>query len=372
NTIAAPTGTSSWYVIAQAKGVSSATTGGTTATGRTLQALLLVHNYSASTSAYHRGAPRRGTGARVVLVGFYTSGTTTYISNASAQSINFSPLITTPSAASYSGSGSPDPNVVSSSQPSTSIFNGESWLTAGALAQYAEADSSGASKSCSGLVASPGTIAVGSGNPTCAASGSPGATGVKLDLSTLPGVGGALSALADVTLETSTMTSSASMGTGGSPTTGTASLGTLYVKVAVPLGVTVTIPVTIASGPNQDLMGAVTAAITGDSAVIGLVTSTLVSTLKSTLALTSNYQTANAGVFSVSAIHATILSGGATADIAKSTVGPNNVTVPSTTTTTVPSTTTTVPATTTTTPAPTTTTTLPPNTVTVVWIRQVP
>lgn len=361
NNIAAPTGTAPWYAIAQAKGVSSATVGGTTATGRTLQALLLVHNYSASTSAYHR--PH--TGARVVLIGLYTSGTTTYTSNASAQSISFSPLVTTPSAAAYTGSGSPDPNVVSSSQPSTSIFSGESWLTAGALAQYAEADSSGASKSCAGLVASPGSIQVGSANPTCTTSGSPGATGVKLDLSTLPGVGSLLSTLADVTIETSAMTSSASMGAGGSPTTGTASLGTLYVKVAVVLGVTVTIPVTITSGPNQDLLSAVTTAITGDSAVIGLVTSTLVSTLKSALALTSNYQTTNAGVFSVSAIRVTILSGGVTADIAKSTVGPNRVTIPITTTTTAPSTTTT-------TTLPTTTTTLPPNTVTVVWIRQVP
>ena len=363
NNIPAPTGTSAWYVIVQAKGVTSATTGGTTATGRTLQALLLVHNYS--TSAYHRRSQPGRTVARVVLIGLYTTGTTTYTSNGSAQAISFTPLVTSPSAAAYTGSGPPDPNVVSSSQPATSIFGGESWLTAGALAQYAEADSSGASKSCAGLVASPGSIQVGSANPTCTTSGSPGATGVKLDLSTLPGVGSVLSTLADVTLETSTMTSSASMGTGGSPTTGAASLGTLYVKVTVVLGVTVTIPVTIISGPNQDLLSEVTTAMTGDSAVIGLVTSTLVSTLKSTLALTSNYQTTNAGVFSVSAIRVTILSGGVTADIAKSTVGPNSVTVPSTTTTTTPSTTTT-------TTLPTTTTTLPPNTVTVVWIRQVP
>lgn len=370
NSIAAPSG-ASWYLIVQAKGVTSATTGGTTATGRTLQALLLVHNNSGTLSAFHPPGSHGHARNRVVLLGYYSSGSTTYTSNASAQAISFNTLATTASVASYSGSGSPDPNVVTSSQPPTSVFNGESWLTAGVLAQYAEADSSGSSKSCAGVVASPGTIQVGTANPSCSVSGSPSSTGVKLDLSTIPGLGTVLSSIADVTLETSALTSSASMAAGGSPASGTASIASLNVKVTLPLGLSQTLPVTVPTGVNQNLLSAITSAITGDSLILGAVASTLTAALNSALSITSNYQTNSGGVFSVSALHLTILSSLVSLDIARSTVGPNTVTVASTTTTTtVPSTTTTVPSTTTT--VPTTTTTVPPNTVTVVWIRQVP
>lgn len=369
NTFLAPT-VSSWYLVVQSQGVSSATTGGTTATGRTLQALLLVNE--ASLAGYHRPGtgPRRP--AHIQLIGFYTQTSTTYTSNASAQAVNFSPLPDTATTASYSGPGPPDANVVNSSQPSNSPFTTESWLTLGALSQYAEADSSGTSVSCSGLVASPGTIPVGSSNPSCTPSGSPGPTGVTLDLSTIPSVGSVLSSIADVTLETSAITSSASMGAGGAPTSGSASLGTLYVRVAVPLGNTVTIPVTLSSAPNQDLLNAVTSAISGDSSAIGVVTSTLVSTLQSTFTLTSNYQSLDTttGVFTVSALHLTIPSAGVTADLADSTVGPNTYTTSSPTTT-VPSTTTTTTVAPTTTTVPSTTTTLPPSGLTIIWIKQV-
>ena len=359
---------SSWYLVVQSKGVSSATTGGTTATGRTLQALLLVNR--GSLTGYHRAGPRDTSSGRIELVGFYSGTTPTYTSAASAQAINFSPLSTSASSASYSGSGPPDANVASSSQPSTSPLSGESWLTLGALAQYAEADSSGSSLSCSGLVASPGTVPVGSGNPSCTASGSPGPTGVKLDLSTIPAVGTLLSPLADVTLETSAITSAASMGTGGGPATGSASLGSMYLRVAIPLGATVTLPLTFSSAPNQNLLSVITNAISGDAAVIGPVTSTLVSTLQNTFTLTSNYQsTTSAGQFEVSALHVTIPSAAVAADLAESTVGPNTFTSapPPPTTTTVPPTT--APTTTT---VPPTTTTLPSRDLTIVWIRQVP
>ena len=378
NSIPSPSGTS-WYVIVQAKGVTSATTGGSTATGRTLQALLHVQNYSALTTALHRrgnGDGSAGSANRIKLVRFYSSGSTTYTSNASAQAFNVNQIEVPPSTApsnpaastaSYSGSGPPDPNNVQTTQPSATILNGESWLTAGALSQYAEADSSGSSKACAGLVASPGTIQVGS--PTCSPTGSPGATGVTLDLSTIPAVGSVLSSIADVTLETSAISSSASMGAGGSPATGTASFGTLYVRVKTLLGIPVTIPVSVSTSPNQNLMSAVTSAITGDSAVLGPVTSTLVATLNSTLALTSNYQTTVAGVLTVSAVHISVLGNAATGDIAMSKVGPNTITTTPPPTT-VPSTTTTIPTPPTTIPAPTTTLP-PPNTVSIVWIRQV-
>ena len=365
NTIPAPTGASSWYALVQAKGITSATAGGTTATGRTLQALLLVHNYSLA--GYHHSGSQPSSNGRVELVAFYTSGTTTYTSNASAQAVNFGPLASTPSIASYGGGGPPDPNNISSSQPANSIFNGESWLSGSALAQYAEADSSGSSKSCSGLVAPSGSIQVGSSNPSCGVSGSPGPTGVTLDLSKIPGLGSVLSSLADVTVETSALTSSASMGTGGSPASGTASVGTVQVKVSVVLGVTVTLSVTVASGPNQNLLGAITSAISGDAMVIGPIALTIVSTLTANLGLTSNYQTTVGGVFSVSAIHLAVLSTASVGDIALSTVGPNAMTTGSPTTTTIPPSTTTTP----TTLLPTTTT-LPPNTLTIVWIKQLP
>ena len=362
-TILAPVGASSWYMVVQSRGVSSATTGGSTAMGRTLQALLLVDE-PALASYRHRGAGLNA-GSGIELVAFHSQTTSTYTSNASAQAVNFSPVSTPTNTASYSGAGPPDANSASSSQPSPSPFTTESWLTLGALSQYAEADSSGTSVSCSGLVAAPGTIPVGSGNTSCSTSGSPGPTGVKLDLSTVPAVGTTVSTLADVTLETSAITSTASMGVGGAPMTGSASLGSMYVRVAVPLGNTVTIPLTLSTAPNQDLLSVVTNAISSDAAAIGPVTSSLVTTLQTTFTLTSNYQNASGGVFTVSALHLTIPSAAITADLAKSTVGPNTYASasPSTTTTTVAPTPTTVPP---------TTTTLPPNDLTVIWIKQVP
>ena len=360
NSISKPTGTA-WYVIAQSQGVTAATTGGTTATGRTVQALLWVHNYS--TTGIHRHSSAGRPASHIQLVGFYSSGSTTYTSNASSQAISFSPVASSSTLAQYSGFGAPDPNVVSTALPPTTILGGQTWLSAGVLAQYAEADSSGSSKACAGLVASPGTIQVGSANPSCSPSGSPSSAGVKLDLSTVPGVGSVISSLADVTLQTSALTSSASMGTGGSPVSGSANLGTLSVKITLPLGLSVTLAVNVGTGPNQNLLSAVTSAITGDALILGAVASTLVSALNSALALTSNYQTNLAGVFSVSAIHVTVLSSLASGDIAVSTVGPNTVTTSATTTTTVPATTTTVPSTTTTIP--------PSNGLSIVWIRQV-
>lgn len=311
NSISAPTGIS-WYAVIQAKGVTSGTTGGSTATGRTLQALL------------HFGTISSNASARIYKVDQLLVPPSTVPPNPSATT------------ASYSGSGPPDSDVKHSAQPSATLLNGETWLTAGALSQYAEADSTGSSQSCAGLVASPGAFQVGS--PTCSTSGSPGGTGVTLDLSTIPVIGSVLSSIADVTLETSVISSSASMGVGGSPASGAAAFGTLYVQVKLPLGTPVTISVPVANSPNQDLMGAVTSAISGDSTVIGPITSTLVSTLSSTLVLTSNYQPPMAGgVFSVSAIHISAVGKSATGDIALSTVGPDT----------------------------------PPNTLSVVWNRQV-
>jgi len=343
--------TTPWYLLVQSRGVSSATTGGTKATGRTLQALLLVNEGSLAAD-HHRHNPSSG---HVRLIAFYASGATTYTSTATAQAVNFSPLSTTASTASYTGPGPPDANVVSDSQPPTTPFTTESWLTLGALSQYAEADSSGSSLACSGLVASPGTIGLGS--PTCTPSGSPSPTGVKLDLSTIPAVGSLISPIADVTLEMSAVTSSASMGSNGSPVSGSASLGTVYVRVTVPLGSPVIIPVTLASGPNQDMLTAITNAISGDAPAIGTVTPSLVAALESTFTITSNYQKSSGGTFTASAIHLTIPSAAVTADLAMSQVGPN------------PATTTTSP----TTISPTTTVAPPPpSNLTVVWIKQVP
>lgn len=321
NPIGPGSGTS-WYVVVQSKGVTSAATGGSTSTGRTLQALLLVQDYAASTSS----SP-----------GVYTS-------KASAEVFNVNTVVTPPSTApssptastaSYSGPSGSGSNT-SSAQPSAGLLNGESWLTAGALSQYAEADYSGSSSSCAGLLASPGAFQVGS--PTCSTTGSPGGTGVTLDLSAIPAVGSTLSSIADVTLETSAISCSASMGTGGSPQTGAASFGTVYVRVKTLLGSPVTIPVNVSSSPNQDLVGAVTSAISADSSVIGPVTSTLVSALDSTVALTSNYQTTVGGVLTVSAVHISMLGNSATGDLALCSVGPNTA----------------------------------PNSLKIIWIRQVP
>lgn len=346
HTVAAPL-TTPWYLLVQSQGVTSATTGGTTATGRTLQALLRVNE--GTLAAHHRRGGGGDSRGQIELVSYRAGTSTTYTSTATAQAVSFNPVSTTPTTASYSGYGPPDPKVVQSTHPSPTPFTTESWLTVGALSQYAEADSSGASIACSGLVASPGSI--GLGDPSCTPTGSPNPTGITLDLSTVPGVGNTLSSIADVTLEMSAVTSQASM-PNGSPASGTASLGTVYVQVTVPLGSPVTIPVTVSSGPNQDLLTAVTNAISGDASAIGLVTSTLVSTLRSTYTMTSNYQTTATsgpytGGFIVSAIHLTIPSAVVTADLAMSIAGPNTTGSGS--------------------PPPP-----PTNNLSVVWIKQVP
>lgn len=347
HTVLAPV-TTPWYLIVQSQGITSATTGGSTATGRTLQALLRVNE---GTLASHNrpGGQHRASG-QIELVAFYTGSPTTYTSTATAQAVSFNPVSTNPTTASYSGYGPPDPKVVQSTQPPATPFTTESWLTLGALSQYAEADSSGASVACSGLVASPGTI--GLGDPTCSPTGSPLPDGVKLDLSTIPSVGTVLSSIADVSIETSAITSAASMGTNGSSFSGSASFGALYVQVTLPLGSPITIPVTVSTAPNQDLLTEVTDAISGDASAIGPITSTLVSTLQSTFTMTSNYQAiatsgSYAGGFVVSAVHLKIPAAGVTADLAMSVAGPNTTGSGSA-------------------PPP------PTNSLSVVWIKQVP
>jgi hypothetical protein len=106
----------------------------------------------------------------------------------------------------------------------------------------------------------------------------------------------------------------------------------------------VTIPLNLGSTLTSptDIVKAITTAIAGNSG-LSAIASTLQSALAPVLTLTGDYQSTSGGVFSVSALHISVLSGAGTADLALSRVGPNTVNTTTTTTTTTTTSTTTLP-----------------------------
>lgn len=242
------------------------------------------------------------------------------VSQATAQAVNANvPNVLTvaisnpPTAASNDGTQS---NAQVDVSPALSLLGSETFLTAGALKESVEANQDGSSYGCAGVVSPGGDIQVGGAGQTCAATGN-GTGGVTLDLGELaPG----LALLGGLKITVDSITAHGYLN-GAGPAELDASVANLKILVG-----TTTIPLTVPATPNQPLLSAILAAITGSlGAVIGDAISLLLTPL---LTLTANYQPAPepdaAGTYSVTGLHIAVLGGAlATVDLAKVTVGPN-------------------------------------------------
>jgi hypothetical protein len=216
--------------------------------------------------------------------------------------------------------GGADSNAEVDASPLISLLGGETFLTVGALAEAAEANTDGSSYGCSGVVSPGGSIQVGSQGATCTPTGN-GTGGVTLDLAQLPGLGG-LIALAggDIKITLDAITAHGDL-SGAGP----ANLGAAVAGVKVRLGSAAPITVAIPAGVNQDLLGAVLTAILPSLGLLGTLVSDLI---RGVVSLTVNYQPAPepnaAGTYSVTGLHVALLGGAlATADLARVTLGPN-------------------------------------------------
>lgn len=380
-----------WYVLLQSVGTSVGGNANGLSNGRTLQALVEVADSSAVTTTTTTIFPTTTVSPTTTTVAPTTTTTlaaTTYTSNASGQAVNLAlggtsvAYLTPATTANNNGTGSNSPSVV---QPGVSLPVADNFVSVQAGTQIAEANTDGSSYSCAGALSSGRTLTGGSAAGACAVGGT-GTAGVALNISGIPGV----TAAADITVGTISIggltlnmdgaTSWATGNAGGTSMTGNASLVNASVTVSATvtlLGIRTAVNATMALGLNSSLTGptdlitAITNAIAGNS-VLSPIASPLASSLSSALSLTADYQSTSGGVFTVSGLHIGIVGSTVSADLAKSTVGPNTVNTPATTTTT----STTVPATTTTTvPGATTTTSttvaLPANGVTVEYIKQV-
>lgn len=205
-----------------------------------------------------------------------------------------SPILSIPSSPVTATNSGGSSSVVSG--PSTAaLLPGETWLTAGALADYAEADwngTSGTSYACSGLLSSSGaTIKVGSPATSCTTSGNTGTGGVGIDISNIPELGTTLSSLLDLKLTMDAATAYATETTNGVPT-GSASITNAKLTINLVGGLlNVTVPVTIPAGSDQNVLAAITTAVTNEMNSLGVlqlaaktVLSTVVSLLNGTVA----------------------------------------------------------------------------------------
>jgi hypothetical protein len=264
------------------------------------------------------------TAAAFALLPMASASAAATISQATAQAVNLNlgsgaltlQVSNPPTAATNDGTQS---NAAVVGTPAISLLNGESFLTAGALAETAEANQDGSSYACAGVVGPGGTIQVGSAGQTCSPSGN-GTGGVTLDLGALPGASG-LSLLAggDIKITVDAITAHGQV-TG----TGPATLGADVANIKVQLGSNAPLAVNILTTPNQDLLDAVLTALSPQLGLLGKGVSDL---LKPLVSLTTNYQPApepNAnGTYTVSGLHVALLGTLLVADLAKVTVGPN-------------------------------------------------
>ncbi|HWG74732.1 MAG TPA: hypothetical protein VG184_11835 [Acidimicrobiales bacterium] len=269
---------------------------------------------------------------------------TTISSTASSQAVNLAllngsvPVVET-SPTSATNNGTP-PNTVNQGPQPISLLSGDTFLTAGALSEYAEADTNGTSYACAGVLQASGVVTLGTTSPPTSCNDSlTGGSGLTLDISQLPGLGSLLSSVADVKLNASAaMAFATENGTGVASGNATFANATVAVCV-VPLAGICTAPITVSlnvpSAANQDLLATIIAALTAaNNPLLTTTINTLTNTIAPLLILDSNYQVAGCA-FSDSAIHIGLVNNLlATADIAKASAGCN-----STTTTTTPGTT---------------------------------
>jgi cytoskeletal protein CcmA (bactofilin family) len=292
-----------------------------------------------------------------------------YAGSATAQAVNLqlsSPVIASNPATSAASAGVA-PNTVTTALPTASL---PAWVQASALSEYAEADTNASSYACAGVLSPTLTMTLAATKDACPVSAA-GTNAVTLDLSTLPGLGTALSTIADVKLKVNSATAFAMETANGATSSRSASLVNANVTVVLTGGATYgPAAVTFASNAGTDLLVPIVAAVTtlnptngppSGRTVMNPTINALNNNVIPALTLVSNYQAVTAsGALQVSAIHAALKNTpSATADLATVTVGPDTATPAPTTTTTVPA----------------TTSTAPPVTVavgvTVLWIRQV-
>lgn len=253
----------------------------------------------------------------------------TYDSAASATALDLalgggtvSYTVTAPAAtATNDGTGSNDPVV---NQPTLAVPGADSFLSAAAATEIAEANTDGTSYACAGLLSSGQSLSGGSSSSPCSVTGA-GSGGVSVNLAGLPGVGTAVDTLVSgLVLNLDGAASWASGGPDGTDLTGAAYLSGASVTVT-PVGgsaqtIALDLPAAITSA--TDLVQAITGAISASSTLASLGPA-LQTALSPVLTLTADEQTTANGVFSVSALHIAVLSGSGTGDMALSTVGPN-------------------------------------------------
>lgn len=258
------------------------------------------------------------------------AGAADTVSQSTAQAVNIAlgssaidiAVSNPPTAASSDGTADDGPNQVA---PAVGLLPSNGFVSAGALSEVAAANEDGSSYACSGVSSPGGTIQVGEGADTCTPVGN-GTGGVGLDLAKIPGVGSVLSSLASVTLTADALFAHAHAN-GTDPASGDATITGLKANIRLVGGLlNLTVPVTVPSGVNQNLLTAIVDALIaqGNPLLNGLIDA-LSNTLSGVISLTSNYQhTSEDGTLEVSALHVSLLNdAAAVADLAKVTVGPN-------------------------------------------------
>ncbi|HMC38960.1 MAG TPA: fibronectin type III domain-containing protein [Acidimicrobiales bacterium] len=261
--------------------------------------------------------------------------TTTYHSASSATALSLALggsttayTVSSPAtSASNNGTGSNNATVA---QPTVAIPGADSFLSANAATQVAEANTDGTSYACAGVLSNGATLSGGSSSGPCSISGGT-AGGVSLNLAALPGVGTAINTVVGgLTLNLSGASAWATGSAGGSTLTGSASLNGATVTVSTVGGLvsqtlSLSLPATITS--QTDVVHAITVAISGSSnSVIKALATPLQTALAPVLSLTGDYQSSSGGVLSVSALHISVLSGAGKGDLALATVGANTST----------------------------------------------
>jgi prepilin-type N-terminal cleavage/methylation domain-containing protein len=255
------------------------------------------------------------------------SGTTTYSSAASAEAMNLNlgsstvAYSTTPATAANNGSGS---NTAVTSQPAVSVPAADSAIGAAADSEIAEANTNGSSYSCAGVLSNGGSMSGGSATSPCTTSGN-ATGGVSINVYALPGLSAAIGGIVGgLTLNFDSVTSWATGNAGGTSYSGSSYLSNATATVTPLSGSAVTISLNLPSSLTSatDLVKALTTAMSGNVTLASLA-APLQTALAGAVTITGDYQSSSGGAFSIAGVHVGLISGGGTADLAVSGVGPN-------------------------------------------------
>ncbi len=242
------------------------------------------------------------------------------------------PASNPPTSASNDGSQS---NAQQTGSPSSGLLSDATFLQAGALKEVAAANEHGFAYSCAGIVSPTGDLHVGEtpDGVQCTVTGN-ATGGFGLDLSQLAGgLGSTLSGIANVKLTADSITAHAYQDAHG-PLVRGATISNLQLQVELLGGAlpAFTVPLSISSAdgtlePNENLLTAIVEGLTSEQESLGPITGLLLvpvidavsDLLSNVVSLTANYQPAGSG--SVSALHAEMLNGTGTMDLATAAVG---------------------------------------------------